>query len=250
MFQQAADWIGLESRKSLWGQFWSAHQRFFKYLCVAAKVRRLVELAREELARDKVSWAVPGPLHPCVRGEWAEPGTPCQPHDRKGACVWLGRTPKDGAGEGDAETRKVLVPPCPRLPVCRLGWRVPRKNRAEDGGGGPGAEAGCGLPGGLSRWIWACRGLAARGTRGWEEGETEARPGFWLLGQGQCGAWCFPGGPSGARTPGLVGRPLLTTTHPRSAWLSGCSPRVRRVPGRCWARRRASLMASCPLPSE
>lgn len=54
MFQQAADWLGLESRKSLWGQFWSAHQRFFKYLCVAAKVRRLVELARQELARDKV----------------------------------------------------------------------------------------------------------------------------------------------------------------------------------------------------
>ncbi|VTJ68874.1 Hypothetical predicted protein [Marmota monax] len=53
VFQQAADWVGLESRKSLWGQFWSAHQRFFKYLCVAAKVRRLVELAREELARDK-----------------------------------------------------------------------------------------------------------------------------------------------------------------------------------------------------
>ncbi|XP_004717047.1 protein strawberry notch homolog 2 [Echinops telfairi] len=53
MFQRAADWIGLESRKSLWGQFWSAHQRFFKYLCIAAKVRRLVELARQELARDK-----------------------------------------------------------------------------------------------------------------------------------------------------------------------------------------------------
>ncbi|XP_036171554.1 protein strawberry notch homolog 2 isoform X3 [Myotis myotis] len=53
VFQQAADWIGLESRKSLWGQFWSAHQRFFKYLCIAAKVRRLVELAREELAQDK-----------------------------------------------------------------------------------------------------------------------------------------------------------------------------------------------------
>uniref|UniRef100_A0A8C3J721 Protein strawberry notch homolog 2 n=1 Tax=Calidris pygmaea TaxID=425635 RepID=A0A8C3J721_9CHAR len=49
----AADWIGLESRKSLWGQFWSAHQRFFKYLCIAAKVRRLVELAKEELAKDK-----------------------------------------------------------------------------------------------------------------------------------------------------------------------------------------------------
>ncbi|XP_012789584.2 protein strawberry notch homolog 2 isoform X1 [Sorex araneus] len=53
VFQQAADWIGLESRKSLWGQFWSAHQRFFKYLCVAAKVQRLVALARQELARGK-----------------------------------------------------------------------------------------------------------------------------------------------------------------------------------------------------
>nr|XP_013002204.1 protein strawberry notch homolog 2 isoform X4 [Cavia porcellus] len=53
VFQQAADWIGLESRKSLWGQFWSAHQRFFKYLCIAAKVRRLVELARKELACNK-----------------------------------------------------------------------------------------------------------------------------------------------------------------------------------------------------
>uniref|UniRef100_A0A8C8SJX5 Protein strawberry notch homolog 2 n=1 Tax=Pelusios castaneus TaxID=367368 RepID=A0A8C8SJX5_9SAUR len=53
VFQQAADFIGLESRKSLWGQFWSAHQRFFKYLCIAAKVRRLVQLAKEELAKDK-----------------------------------------------------------------------------------------------------------------------------------------------------------------------------------------------------
>lgn len=72
VFQQAADCIGLESRKSLWGQFWSAHQRFFKYLCVAAKVHRLVELAREELARDKVSWGGTG-----LRGreEQGGPGT-------------------------------------------------------------------------------------------------------------------------------------------------------------------------------
>ncbi|XP_078526067.1 protein strawberry notch homolog 2 isoform X2 [Lissotriton helveticus] len=53
VFQQAADLIGLESRKSLWGQFWSAHQRFFKYLCIAAKVRRLVALAKQHLAKDK-----------------------------------------------------------------------------------------------------------------------------------------------------------------------------------------------------
>ncbi|KAM6466151.1 protein strawberry notch homolog 2 isoform 1-T2 [Liasis olivaceus] len=53
VFQKAADHIGLESRKSLWGQFWGAHQRFFKYLCIAAKVRRLVELAKEVLSKDK-----------------------------------------------------------------------------------------------------------------------------------------------------------------------------------------------------
>uniref|UniRef100_A0A3P8V5U5 Protein strawberry notch homolog 2 n=1 Tax=Cynoglossus semilaevis TaxID=244447 RepID=A0A3P8V5U5_CYNSE len=33
--------------------FWSSHQRFFKYLCIAAKVRRLVELAQKELAAGK-----------------------------------------------------------------------------------------------------------------------------------------------------------------------------------------------------
>ncbi|XP_067872364.1 protein strawberry notch homolog 2-like isoform X2 [Heterodontus francisci] len=52
-FLHAADLIGLESRKSLWGQFWSAHQRFFKYLCIAAKVRRLVEIGRQELQKGK-----------------------------------------------------------------------------------------------------------------------------------------------------------------------------------------------------
>jgi len=66
VFQQAADWIGLESRKSLWGQFWSAHQRFFKYLCIAAKVRRLVELAKEELTKDKVWYQGPAPVAAAV----------------------------------------------------------------------------------------------------------------------------------------------------------------------------------------
>ncbi|XP_063056556.1 si:ch73-63e15.2 isoform X3 [Engraulis encrasicolus] len=53
VFTQAADMLGLVSRKSLWGQFWSSHQRFFKYLCIAAKVRRLVELAKTELEAGK-----------------------------------------------------------------------------------------------------------------------------------------------------------------------------------------------------
>ncbi|XP_077078228.1 protein strawberry notch homolog 2a isoform X2 [Siphateles boraxobius] len=49
LFTRAADTLGLASRKSLWGQFWASHQRFFKYLCIAAKVRRLVELAQTEM---------------------------------------------------------------------------------------------------------------------------------------------------------------------------------------------------------
>ncbi|XP_041435843.1 protein strawberry notch homolog 2 isoform X2 [Xenopus laevis] len=53
VFQTAADCLGLESRKSLWGQFWSAHQRFFKYLCIASKVQRLVTLVNQELAKGK-----------------------------------------------------------------------------------------------------------------------------------------------------------------------------------------------------
>uniref|UniRef100_A0AAQ4QES5 Protein strawberry notch homolog 2 n=1 Tax=Gasterosteus aculeatus aculeatus TaxID=481459 RepID=A0AAQ4QES5_GASAC len=53
VFMRAADELGLVSRKSLWGQFWSSHQRFFKYLCIAAKVRCLVELAKKELLAGK-----------------------------------------------------------------------------------------------------------------------------------------------------------------------------------------------------
>uniref|UniRef100_A0A8C8HZ33 Protein strawberry notch homolog 2 n=1 Tax=Oncorhynchus tshawytscha TaxID=74940 RepID=A0A8C8HZ33_ONCTS len=53
VFMRAADALCLVSRKSLWGQFWSSHQRFFKYLCIAAKVRCLVELAKKELKAGK-----------------------------------------------------------------------------------------------------------------------------------------------------------------------------------------------------
>lgn len=55
-FEQAANLIDAEPRmkKSMWGQFWSAHQRFFKYLCIASKVRRVVQLAREEVQNGKV----------------------------------------------------------------------------------------------------------------------------------------------------------------------------------------------------
>ncbi|CAH8619980.1 unnamed protein product [Dicrocoelium dendriticum] len=36
-------------RKTMWGQFWSAHQRFFKYLCIAAKLDACVELTKASL---------------------------------------------------------------------------------------------------------------------------------------------------------------------------------------------------------
>ena len=41
-------------KKSMWGQFWSAHQRFFKYLCISAKVPKCVQLAREAIRDGKV----------------------------------------------------------------------------------------------------------------------------------------------------------------------------------------------------
>ena len=39
-FQESSELLDLDqrARKTMWGQFWSAHQRFFKYLCIAAKV--------------------------------------------------------------------------------------------------------------------------------------------------------------------------------------------------------------------
>ena len=55
-FQRAADLIDAEQRmkKGMWGQFWSAHQRFFKYLCISAKVAHCVQLVREAVKNGKV----------------------------------------------------------------------------------------------------------------------------------------------------------------------------------------------------
>ena len=56
-FQKAAELISAEHRmrKTMWGQFWSAHQRFFKYLCISAKVKHCVKLARDAVKNGKVS---------------------------------------------------------------------------------------------------------------------------------------------------------------------------------------------------
>lgn len=54
-FTEAAELIDAESRmkKTMWGQFWSAHQRFFKYLCIAAKVNHAVTVSREAIKFGK-----------------------------------------------------------------------------------------------------------------------------------------------------------------------------------------------------
>lgn len=55
MFQEAAELMEGDSRikKTMWGQFWASHQRFFKYLCIASKVPFVVSLAREAVKNDK-----------------------------------------------------------------------------------------------------------------------------------------------------------------------------------------------------
>ncbi|CAN0133163.1 unnamed protein product [Lampetra fluviatilis] len=52
-FDRAASVCPDVSRKSLWGQFWSSHQRFFKYMCIAGKVQQAVTLAHEALKQGK-----------------------------------------------------------------------------------------------------------------------------------------------------------------------------------------------------
>ena len=43
-FQEAAELIDADKKmkKTMWGQFWSSHQRFFKYLCIASKVTQMM----------------------------------------------------------------------------------------------------------------------------------------------------------------------------------------------------------------
>lgn len=38
---------------TIWTQFWAAHQRFFKYLCIASKVSHAVKVAKQAIADGK-----------------------------------------------------------------------------------------------------------------------------------------------------------------------------------------------------
>ncbi|TKR95497.1 hypothetical protein L596_009661 [Steinernema carpocapsae] len=55
-FQNALEYIPDERRgamKMIWGQFWACHQRFFKYLCIAAKVDACVMIAKDAIRQGK-----------------------------------------------------------------------------------------------------------------------------------------------------------------------------------------------------
>ena len=54
-FEEAAELIGAEKKmkKTMWGQYWSSHQRFFKYLCIASKVHHVCRVASEVIKMGK-----------------------------------------------------------------------------------------------------------------------------------------------------------------------------------------------------
>lgn len=54
-FQEALELVDPDGKlkKTVWGQFWSSHQRFFKYMCIACKVPHVVSLAQKALIDNK-----------------------------------------------------------------------------------------------------------------------------------------------------------------------------------------------------
>lgn len=55
LFQEAADLLDYDKQKlkTMWGQFWASHQRFFKYMCIAAKVPEAIRLTKKALEEGK-----------------------------------------------------------------------------------------------------------------------------------------------------------------------------------------------------
>ena len=54
-FKEAAELVNPDPkmRKTMWAQFWSAHQRFFKYMCIAAKVEHAIKVASKAVKCGK-----------------------------------------------------------------------------------------------------------------------------------------------------------------------------------------------------
>ena len=59
-FQQASGLVQLNTSdtKKMWGQFWSSHQRFFKYLCISSKIEHCVRLCNKAIKQGKVSFCL------------------------------------------------------------------------------------------------------------------------------------------------------------------------------------------------
>lgn len=55
LFQLAADVLDYDKKKlkTMWAQFWASHQRFFKYMCIAAKVPEAIALSKKALEDGK-----------------------------------------------------------------------------------------------------------------------------------------------------------------------------------------------------
>lgn len=55
LFKEASELMGYDKQqlKTMWGQFWASHQRFFKYMCIAAKVPEVIKLAKKALMDGK-----------------------------------------------------------------------------------------------------------------------------------------------------------------------------------------------------
>jgi hypothetical protein len=54
-FTKAVELVNADSimHQTTWTQFWSAHQRFFKYICIAAKVKHAAKVASEAVKCGK-----------------------------------------------------------------------------------------------------------------------------------------------------------------------------------------------------
>ncbi|VDK85282.1 unnamed protein product [Onchocerca ochengi] len=46
-------YVSRAQAKLIWGQFWAAHQRFFKYICISAKVKSCVKIVRDAIKANK-----------------------------------------------------------------------------------------------------------------------------------------------------------------------------------------------------
>ena len=54
-FDRALELMDCENgiKKTIWTQFWASHQRFFKYLCIASKVKFAISFVKEALRDNK-----------------------------------------------------------------------------------------------------------------------------------------------------------------------------------------------------